>query len=399
MSAEPADTGAIGQTGPGDPGLIGTVRRAAGITRIADITRLDYIGVPVVSAIRPASLSLTVASGKGTSLGAAVLSAVFEAFEQQSAETPAVGTFTAPRDAAPGSPFVDLATLPRDSRCRAPDKPRIRWAPAVRLRDGAGVFVPYDMVHLDLTVATMAASDGFLVSTNGLAAATSRESAVLHGLCEVIERDAIAIASPPGGPVALDMAAPLDLDAVADRHCAAIVGRCRVAGVLAEAWDLTSDLGIPVVYARVSETREAPHRLAPPTDGSGCDPCPAVALRRALTEALQSRLTLISGVRDDILRHYYGDLGRQPRGGAGPERRERRSLDELPCLPGRTPAERLDAVLDSLCRAGLTEACCVDLGTADEAIAVRVIVPGLEGMTLSRGYIPGRRASERWRRR
>ena len=36
-----------------------------GITRIADITGLDHIGIPVVLAVRPAGRSLSVARAKG----------------------------------------------------------------------------------------------------------------------------------------------------------------------------------------------------------------------------------------------------------------------------------------------------------------------------------------------
>jgi ribosomal protein S12 methylthiotransferase accessory factor YcaO len=52
-----------------------------GITRIANVTGLDRIGVPVVMVCRPNSRSLAVAQGKGLTLDAAKASGVMEAIE------------------------------------------------------------------------------------------------------------------------------------------------------------------------------------------------------------------------------------------------------------------------------------------------------------------------------
>ena len=54
----------------------------AGITRVADITGLDTVGIPVVVAMRPASGSLAVEAGKGATLHAAATSATMEAIER-----------------------------------------------------------------------------------------------------------------------------------------------------------------------------------------------------------------------------------------------------------------------------------------------------------------------------
>ena len=47
-----------------------------GITRLADVTGLDNIGIPVFQAIRPNARSLSVSQGKGVSLEAAQASAL-----------------------------------------------------------------------------------------------------------------------------------------------------------------------------------------------------------------------------------------------------------------------------------------------------------------------------------
>ena len=57
-----------------------------GITRVADVTGLDVIGIPVVMAIRPNSRAIAVAQGKGATLAAAKASAIMEAIEGYHAE-------------------------------------------------------------------------------------------------------------------------------------------------------------------------------------------------------------------------------------------------------------------------------------------------------------------------
>ena len=53
----------------------------AGITRLADITGLDWIGMPVYQAIRPNSRNLSVAQGKGLTRAQAQVSALMESLE------------------------------------------------------------------------------------------------------------------------------------------------------------------------------------------------------------------------------------------------------------------------------------------------------------------------------
>ena len=57
-----------------------------GITRLADLTGLDRVGVPVWSAVRPRTRSLSVSQGKGIDATQAEVSAVVEAIELWCAE-------------------------------------------------------------------------------------------------------------------------------------------------------------------------------------------------------------------------------------------------------------------------------------------------------------------------
>src|SRR6056297_3549928 len=65
---------------------VGPLAAAMGITRLANVTGLDTIGIPVVMAVRPRSRSLAVSQGKGLTLAAAEASALMESVEAYHAE-------------------------------------------------------------------------------------------------------------------------------------------------------------------------------------------------------------------------------------------------------------------------------------------------------------------------
>ena len=62
--------------------------RRIGVTRIAEITHLDRLGIPIYSAIRPlaAEGAISIYAGKGATKHQAKASAMMEAFERYSAE-------------------------------------------------------------------------------------------------------------------------------------------------------------------------------------------------------------------------------------------------------------------------------------------------------------------------
>ena len=79
---------------------------AAGITRVADITNLDRIGIPVFSCIRPTAEAgaITVYNGKGATVEESRISAIMEGIERYSSEMHdrRVTHGTLPGDAGPG---------------------------------------------------------------------------------------------------------------------------------------------------------------------------------------------------------------------------------------------------------------------------------------------------------
>jgi ribosomal protein S12 methylthiotransferase accessory factor len=270
--------------------------RRAGITRIADLTGLDTLGIPVFAAIRPMGRSLSTQQGKGTTALAAKVSALMESLETWSAEhltLPVVrGSWRALRDRA-----VDCRALARP-RGKLDRDARWRWVEGWDLVAGRAVLVPEQAVTLDTTFRTPPIFD---ISSNGLASGNGHAEAIAHGLCEVIERDAEAAWRRSGSD------RRLVLDSITDPDCLALIARITAAGARVFVWDLAGDAaGIPVIGAAIMEDpREPAWRTLGFYQGFGAHWLPEIAIARALTEAAQTRVTYIAGGRDDFFPFDY----------------------------------------------------------------------------------------------
>ncbi len=165
---------------------------AMGITRVAVVTGLDTIGIPVVMAIRPNSRSLAVAQGKGWDLDAAKASAVMESVESYHAEHVRLPLRLASgrEMQASGQNIVDASLLPPAVGGRYhPDLPLL-WAEGQDWLQHENVWVPFQLVHTAYTTGMTFDLKTFAASSNGLASGNHVLEAVSHGICEVVERDA-----------------------------------------------------------------------------------------------------------------------------------------------------------------------------------------------------------------
>src|SRR5829696_1368952 len=89
-----------------------TLAAAMGITRLGNVTGLDYVGIPVAVAVRPNSRSVSVSQGKGLTLTHAFASALMEAIEGFHAEDlDARFRFASAREMAAASCVVDHGRL------------------------------------------------------------------------------------------------------------------------------------------------------------------------------------------------------------------------------------------------------------------------------------------------
>lgn len=371
---------------------------AMGITRIANVTGLDRVGVPVVMVCRPNARSLAVSQGKGLTLDAAKASGLMECAELHHAEhitLPLV--FSTLGELRRSYRLIDVRALPRLSASRFDEHLRTLWIQGLDLMNGQPTLVPYEMVHTDYTLPMPPGSGCFVMSTNGLASGNHLFEAIGHALCEVVERDANTLWSlAPGGRARTR----LDLATVDDPPCRSVLERFAEAELAVAVWDITSDVGIPAFHCLIAEREPDPLRPLPAAAGAGCAPSRDIALLRALTEAAQSRLTHIAGSRDDMSVTAYGsghDMDTQAsilaemRAGT-PARR----FDHVPTFFSDSFAEDLSWALERLRSVGIRQVVAVDLTKHELGIpVVRVIIPGLEAMWDIPGYIPGRRARAR----
>jgi ribosomal protein S12 methylthiotransferase accessory factor len=192
----------------------------------------------------------------------------------------------------------------------------------------------------------------------------------------------------------------VDLDTIDDPACRDLLTRFDRAGIAVGVWDASSELELPVFVAEIVDRDPHPCRVLYVSGGQGCHRSRSIALARALTEAAQSRLTAISGARDDIDRTTY-DRFRSPKQIAaalteiertdGPRRSFAAAADGF----SDRFDEDLEAVLAALRAVGLSQVVTVDLTRPElELPVVRVIVPGLESMWDAPGYLPGPRAQK-----
>ncbi|HET9052255.1 MAG TPA: YcaO-like family protein, partial [Candidatus Dormibacteraeota bacterium] len=245
-------------------------------------------------AIRPMSRNLSVSQGKGVTPVLACVSAAMESLELWHAEevrAPSVQASVGEvRARLPYAPEA-LPLHPENVLC---DAVVTDWITASGVVDGADTLVPRDLVELDYTVRDEWEPPLFRRTSSGLASGNSRDEALLHGLLELVERDGLS-----------DVGArtPVDLASVDGGDSAALLELCARAAVEVVAYAYAGRFGIPTFEVAIrSDSHPYPCR------GAGCHPDREVAFCRALTEAAQSRLTLVAGARDDLRAADYADV-------------------------------------------------------------------------------------------
>jgi len=371
--------------------------QSMGITRVATITGLDVIGIPVVAVTRPNSRSIAVAQGKGLSLAAAKVSGLMEAIENFHAER-----IRAPllleswEDMCERGAMLDLSRLPRAGGGTFDPKARILWIQGHEAIGRRQVWLPFEVVHTDYTMPLHGASGAFLMSDSGVASGNHPLEATSHAICEVVERDAVTLWH--FAPTEARRASQVDLATVQDEACRLVLERFERADVRVGVWEATSDVGIPAFICTIVDAAPSPWRPLLPATGTGCHPCREIALLRALTEAAQTRLTVISGSRDDLGLSSYRSSDRDATKATlelmtAPAER---GFSDGPSLVSSTFNEDVAWELKGLEAAGIEEVAIVDLSLPEYGIpVVRVVIPGLEGLYDAAGFVAGRRLRER----
>jgi ribosomal protein S12 methylthiotransferase accessory factor len=272
---------------------------AAGITRIADITGLDWIGIPVAQCVRPDAVMLAVDSGKGVTPEAARCSAMMEGFERHVGETASVSHVLSTANDIGDRAEYQFQLLKGASFSK--DRP-MRWTNANKLGSGMPVMVPEVVVRMSSRQPTYPLFHScFTATSNGLSSGNTRDEAICGGLYEVIERDQVT-ASTSGDLVRVD------LSTAKDESLVALIQKLKKAGVEPILFDCTREIGVPTFTAFIYDQERGTGLYK----GYAAHLDPAVAQCRAICEAVQARGVWRAGSRDDILHssfqnHLNGD--------------------------------------------------------------------------------------------
>ncbi len=392
--------------------------RALGVTRLADITGLDRIGLPTYSAIVPRSADvISVYTGKSYSRIDAKVGALMEAIERQAVlrARPPVVTGSV-NELARGFCVLDPKEAKDDLLPEYSEDAPYAWVLGRELMSQSDILVPaclagYGWEHIP--------PGPFVAfsSSNGLASGNVMEEAICQALCELIERDAWTLAdmgarlipwvrrrmvepeTADSGEDDFEMFPTLDLEGDP------VLERFVRAGLTPVVHDITSDIGVPTVYASVLDESFPGQPMV--HGGLGTHPDRRVALTRALTEVAQSRCVDIQGVREDICppdspRTSFNAHTRRistvdRRVWTVNESAVRRKLSDLPTAVHDNVNDDLAWLLAQLGARGITQVIVVDFTPPEAPFSVvRMIVPELETWSVNHGRL-GRRALTYWK--
>lgn len=369
--------------------------RDCGISRVLDVTGLDRIGIPTYNAVRPEGIILSVSNGKGWTKAAASVSAIMESIEVDHAEYPNTDTWIlaqSAKDLRLGG-HIPIAAPALVTDCLWPkdtygglfysEDLRLDWVQGRDIIAGHAVLLPASTVYLKPPFT-------HYFTSNGLASGNTWHEATLHGICELIERDATALLTTRNQQGAIRRMHRIDPKTMPD-HLGAFSDRIAQAGIELFMFYMPSVIDIYTFWAVMICPGE-PSFFLSTTAGYGTHTSPQIAASRALTEAAQSRLTHIHGAREDL---GAGHVNRP----LSTEEIAKRSVDQartcakfqtIPCLSwaellavaphraqGCSVPESLDMVLSMLRQAGHGAAYVHDMTR-----------PGLD-LTVTKSFVPG----------
>ena len=282
---------------------------------------------------------------------------------------------------------------------------RVPWVDGWRIRDGAPVWLPAELVFLGETAIDGCERVGYATSS-GAACAETLETAIERGLCEVLERDAFMIAW--ANRLSLPRLEWADDERLADIDR----GTFAVTGLEYAAIDMSSFHGLPsflgVVRARGLEVGAL-------GIGAGTGSTVERAWWKALSEAFACRA---AGVKLSLLRpekrygargggvvsfedhiQYYADPERAAAAAFLDASPRRVAASSIPALEAETAGDRVRALCDRVCRAG-SDAYAVDATSPDVRelglVVTKVVAPALCSLDVPHHarFLGGRRLYE-----
>jgi ribosomal protein S12 methylthiotransferase accessory factor len=421
-----------------------------GVTRISDITYMDKLYIPNFSSFLPGTEdSIWVYSGKGITKEQAKASALMESIERYCSLP---STFS--KNIIQGT-YLELSKIYKKVLHPAEviepvelfynDKESITdYVLGFDILKKEEILVPAQLVFSNYSVKPPS-NNVFLYShTNGLASGNVLQEAVCHGLCEVIERDAVSIADLCSSSIPYSilenitkalknanydsyLRSQIPEDKFVDDS--SIFPNVNISEVAKEyepikflikkfndndisllIKDITQkDIGIPTFIASSIEWVTNDYGYF--AKGYGTHPDSRIALIRAITELSQTRAVNIQGARDDLKKIQYRDNDQIYKRKwqfmtsslhNHVNNRKSISFSEIKTYIKNDILDEIKLILNRLKKAGLKRVIIVDLTNPKVGIpVVRIIVPGLETFEVARLYtntnlIFGKRAKKQF---
>jgi len=397
-----------------------------GITRLADITNMDILGIPNFSAVLPGTEDyIWVYSGKGPTRMDAKASALMESIERYSSlpsgnrNKMIQGSY---KEVSKVSKILHPSNVVEPMILEYDDEMIMDFLSGYDLVNNDRILIPAPLALFRYSPKPPAINPFAYHHTNGLASGNVLEEAICHSLCELIERDATSLAElnasalpynflrtmtkylsdngleidPVDGTVFVDDDSKypdVDISNIDFKPISNLVKKFNDAKIPLIIKDITSPIGVPTFNASSIEWITEDYGYL--AEGHGTHPDARIALLRAITEVSQTRAANIQGARDDLRKISYGNSNSdEKKTWQFMKSKNTIQFSEIKSFIHDDILDDINFILSRLVSNGLKQVIVVDLTNPQIMIpVVRTIVPGLETFKITKAII-GKRGRE-----
>ena len=397
-----------------------------GITRLADITNMDILGIPNFSAVLPGTEDyIWVYSGKGPTRMDAKASALMESIERYSSlpsgnrNKMIQGSY---KEVSKVSKILHPSNVVEPMILEYDDEMIMDFLSGYDLVNNERILIPAPLALFRYSPKPPAINPFAYHHTNGLASGNVLEEAICHSLCEVIERDATSLAElnasalpynflrtmtkylsdngleidPVDGTEFVDDDSKypdVDISNIDFKPISNLVKKFNDAKIPLIIKDITSPIGVPTFNASSIEWITEDYGYL--AEGHGTHPDARIALLRAITEVSQTRAANIQGARDDLRKISYGNSNSdEKKTWQFMKSKNTIQFSEIKSFIADDILDDINFILSRLVSNGLKQVIVVDLTNPQIMIpVVRTIVPGLETFKITKAII-GKRGRE-----
>lgn len=256
------------------------------ITRLADLSDLDNSSsLKVYSAIRPKAKSLSVSMGKSLDETSAKCSALAESIETFLAEEiePQLLNTSYLSLSKQNKRFLKISCL-HGFRGDVSDHYRLNWNVGYEYETGEEIYLPHPCISLNTNVLL---NNLLGLSSRGIATGNTRTEAIVKGIFEAIEWEAVTKNTKKTLLVDKSLIAKYYL--TSDYYC--------------NFYEYKNEYAVPVVAADLYHKNKLMNQCI--YKGVAASETYENSVCGALEEAIQSRVGVVSGARDDLKIDYY----------------------------------------------------------------------------------------------